>query len=168
MNIKFIGPSAQVMDMMGDKINARAEMVKAGVPVTPGSEGEVYTSEEALDLANKIGYPVMLKASAGGGGKGIRKVSNAEELVPAFEAATGEAKAAFGNGAMFIERMIFPARHIEVQILADQQGNVIHLGSVIVLSNETTRRFLRKVPLSRLDILYENVSAKQLSKQPHM
>lgn len=146
MNIKFIGPSAQVMDMMGDKINARAEMVKAGVPVTPGSKGEVYTSEEALTLANKIGYPVMLKASAGGGGKGIRKVSNAEELVPAFEAATAEAKAAFGNGAMFIERMIFPARHIEVQILADQHGNVIHLGERDCSLQRNNQKVLEESP----------------------
>ena len=107
MNIKFIGPSAEVMDAMGDKINARARMRKAGVPVTPGSEGEVYNAEEALSIAERIGYPVMLKASAGGGGKGIRKVTSSEELVPAFNAATAEAKAAFGNGAMFIERMIY-------------------------------------------------------------
>ncbi|EKF51679.1 acetyl-CoA carboxylase biotin carboxylase subunit [Lactococcus garvieae] len=146
MNIKFIGPSAQVMDMMGDKINARAEMVKAGVPVTPGSEGEVYTSEEALELATKIGYPVMLKASAGGGGKGIRKVSNADELLPAFEAATAEAKAAFGNGAMFIERMIFPARHIEVQILADQHGNVIHLGERDCSLQRNNQKVLEESP----------------------
>ena len=106
MNIKFIGPSAKVMDMMGDKINARAEMIKAGVPVTPGSEGEVHTTDEAVKIAEEIGYPIMLKASAGGGGKGIRKVNNVEELVPAFEAAQAEAQAAFGNGAMFIERMI--------------------------------------------------------------
>lgn len=117
MNIKFIGPSAKVMDMMGDKINARAEMIKAGVPVTPGSEGEVHTTDEAVKIAEEIGYPIMLKASAGGGGKGIRKVNNVEELVPAFEAAQAEAQAAFGNGAMFIERMIFPARHIEVSNL---------------------------------------------------
>ena len=94
-------------------------MIKADVPVTPGSEGEVHTTDEAVKIAEEIGYPIMLKASAGGGGKGIRKVNNVEELVPAFEAAQAEAQAAFGNGAMFIERMIFPARHIEVQILGE-------------------------------------------------
>ena len=128
VGIKFIGPSGAVMDMMGDKINARAQMIKAKVPVIPGSDGEVHTSEEALEVAEKIGYPVMLKASAGGGGKGIRKVEKAEDLVAAFESASSEAKAAFGNGAMYMERVIYPARHIEVQILADQQGHVVHLG----------------------------------------
>lgn len=128
VGIKFIGPSGAVMDMTGDKINARAQMIKAKVPVIPGSDGEVHTSEEALEVAEKIGYPVMLKASAGGGGKGIRKVEKAEDLVAAFESASSEAKAAFGNGAMYMERVIYPARHIEVQILADQQGHVVHLG----------------------------------------
>ena len=127
VGIKFIGPSGAVMDLMGDKINARAQMIKAKVPVIPGSDGEVHTSEEALEVAKKIGYPVMLKASAGGGGKGIRKVEKPEDLVAAFESASSEAKAAFGNGAMYMERVIYPARHIEVQILADQQGHVVHL-----------------------------------------
>ena len=146
MNIKFIGPSAEVMDMMGDKINARAEMIKAGVPVTPGSEGEVHTTEEAVTLAEQIGYPVMLKASAGGGGKGIRKVNNSDELVPAFEAATAEAKAAFGNGAMFIERMIYPARHIEVQILGDSHGNTIHLGERDCSLQRNNQKVLEESP----------------------
>ncbi|GBG96179.1 acetyl-CoA carboxylase biotin carboxylase subunit [Lactococcus termiticola] len=146
MNIKFIGPSAEVMDSMGDKINARDRMRKAGVPVTPGSEGEVYTTDEALAIANEIGYPIMLKASAGGGGKGIRKVSSAEELIPAFEAATAEAKASFGNGAMFIERMIYPARHIEVQILGDSQGNVIHLGERDCSLQRNNQKVLEESP----------------------
>ena len=128
VGIKFIGPSGHVMDMMGDKINARAQMIKAGVPVIPGSDGEVHNSEEALIVAEKIGYPVMLKASAGGGGKGIRKVEKPEDLVSAFETASSEAKANYGNGAMYIERVIYPARHIEVQILGDEHGHVIHLG----------------------------------------
>ena len=127
VGIKFIGPSGAVMDLMGDKINARAQMIKANVPVIPGSSGEVHTSDEALAVAEKIGYPVMLKASAGGGGKGIRKVEKVEDLVAAFESASREAKAAFGNGAMYMERVIYPARHIEVQILADQHGHVVHL-----------------------------------------
>lgn len=146
MNIKFIGPSAEVMDAMGDKINARARMRKAGVPVTPGSEGEVYNVEEALSIAERIGYPVMLKASAGGGGKGIRKVTSSEELVPAFNAATAEAKAAFGNGAMFIERMIYPARHIEVQILGDQHGHVIHLGERDCSLQRNNQKVLEESP----------------------
>lgn len=128
MNITFIGPKGSVMDKMGDKINARAEMLRAGVPVIPGSDGQVQTVEEALAIAEEIGYPLMLKASAGGGGKGIRKVERSEDLKEAFESASQEALAAFGNGAMYLEKVIYPARHIEVQILADHAGNVIHLG----------------------------------------
>lgn len=128
MNIKFIGPSAQTMDKMGDKINARAEMIKAGVPVIPGSDGEIFTAEEARAVAERVGYPIMLKASAGGGGKGIRKVNTASELEESFSSASQEALSAFGNGAMYVEKVIYPARHIEVQILGDSQGHVIHLG----------------------------------------
>lgn len=146
VGIKFIGPSGAVMDLMGDKINARAQMIKAKVPVIPGSDGEVHTSEEALEVAEKIGYPVMLKASAGGGGKGIRKVEKAEDLVAAFESASSEAKAAFGNGAMYMERVIYPARHIEVQILADQQGHVIHLGERDCSLQRNNQKVLEESP----------------------
>lgn len=146
VGIKFIGPSGAVMDMMGDKINARTQMIKAKVPVIPGSDGEVHTSEEALEVAEKIGYPVMLKASAGGGGKGIRKVEKAEDLVAAFESASSEAKAAFGNGAMYMERVIYPARHIEVQILADQQGHVVHLGERDCSLQRNNQKVLEESP----------------------
>ena len=146
VGIKFIGPSGAVMDLMGDKINARAQMIKAKVPVIPGSDGEVHTSEEALEVAEKIGYPVMLKASAGGGGKGIRKVEKAEDLVAAFESASSEAKAAFGNGAMYMERVIYPARHIEVQILADQQGHVVHLGERDCSLQRNNQKVLEESP----------------------
>ena len=146
VGIKFIGPSGAVMDLMGDKINARAQMIKAKVPVIPGSDGEVHTSEEALKVAEKIGYPVMLKASAGGGGKGIRKVEKAEDLVAAFESASSEAKAAFGNGAMYMERVIYPARHIEVQILADQQGHVVHLGERDCSLQRNNQKVLEESP----------------------
>ncbi|WP_449456034.1 acetyl-CoA carboxylase biotin carboxylase subunit [Streptococcus suis] len=146
VGIKFIGPSGTVMDTMGDKINARAEMIKAQVPVIPGSDGEVLTSQEALEIAEKIGYPVMLKASAGGGGKGIRKVEKAEDLVPAFESASSEAKAAFGNGAMYMERVVYPARHIEVQILADQHGHVIHLGERDCSLQRNNQKVLEEAP----------------------
>ena len=146
VGIKFIGPSGAVMDMMGDKINARAQMIKAKVPVIPGSDGEVHTSAEALEVAEKIGYPVMLKASAGGGGKGIRKVEKAEDLVAAFESASSEAKAAFGNGAMYMERVIYPARHIEVQILADQQGHVVHLGERDCSLQRNNQKVLEESP----------------------
>lgn len=146
VGIKFIGPSGTVMDTMGDKINARAEMIKAQVPVIPGSDGEVLTIQEALEIAEKIGYPVMLKASAGGGGKGIRKVEKAEDLVPAFESASSEAKAAFGNGAMYMERVVYPARHIEVQILADQHGHVIHLGERDCSLQRNNQKVLEEAP----------------------
>ena len=146
VGIKFIGPSGAVMDLMGDKINARAQMIKAKVPVIPGSDGEVHTSEEALEVAEKIGYPVMLKASAGGGGKGIRKVEKAEDLVAAFESASSEAKAAFGNGAMYMERVIYPARHIEVQILADQLGHVVHLGERDCSLQRNNQKVLEESP----------------------
>ncbi len=146
MRIKFIGPSASVMDKMGDKINARAEMIKANVPVIPGSDGEVYTAEEALAIADKLGYPVMLKASAGGGGKGIRKVDSSRELTASFESASQEAQAAFGNGAMYIEKVIYPARHIEVQILGDSFGNVVHLGERDCSLQRNNQKVLEESP----------------------
>lgn len=146
MNIKFIGPSGDVMDKMGDKINARVEMIKANVPVIPGSDGEVFTAEEALAVADNLGYPVMLKASAGGGGKGIRKVEKREDLAPAFESASQEAKAAFGNGAMYIEKVIYPARHIEVQILGDSFGNIIHLGERDCSLQRNNQKVLEESP----------------------
>ncbi|MFU2204810.1 acetyl-CoA carboxylase biotin carboxylase subunit [Streptococcus hyovaginalis] len=146
MNISFIGPSAQVMDKMGDKINARREMIAAGVPVIPGSDGEVHTADQALEIAGRIGYPVMLKASAGGGGKGIRKVEEEHELAAAFESASQEALAAFGNGAMYIEKVVYPARHIEVQILGDTFGNVIHLGERDCSLQRNNQKVLEESP----------------------
>ena len=146
MNIKFIGPSASVMDKMGDKINARSEMIKAGVPVIPGSDGEVFNAQEALIIANKIGYPVMLKASAGGGGKGIRKVETEADLEAAFNAASQEALGAFGNGAMYLEKVIYPARHIEVQILGDSHGTIIHLGERDCSLQRNNQKVLEESP----------------------
>lgn len=146
VGITFIGPSGEVMDMMGDKINARKQMIQANVPVIPGSDGEMMTADEALAIAAAIGYPVMLKASAGGGGKGIRKVEKAEDLVSAFESASSEAKAAFGNGAMYLERVIYPARHIEVQILADQYGHVVHLGERDCSLQRNNQKVLEEAP----------------------
>lgn len=127
-NLTFIGPKSETIDAMGNKINARKLMIEAKVPVIPGSEGVLATVEEALAVAEKIGYPVMLKAAAGGGGKGIRKVMSKDELPAQFDSAQQEAKAAFNNGDMYIEKIIYPARHIEVQILGDHFGHVIHLG----------------------------------------
>ncbi|TFJ74419.1 acetyl-CoA carboxylase biotin carboxylase subunit [Carnobacterium maltaromaticum] len=127
-NITFIGPDAETIDMMGNKANARALMIEADVPVIPGSDGFVTSVEMAVEIADQLGYPVMLKAAAGGGGKGIRKVMKPEELEAAYLSASSEAGAAFGDDRMYMERIIQYARHIEVQILADNYGHVIHLG----------------------------------------
>ena len=128
-NIQFIGPSPEVIDQMGNKANARKMMKKANVPIVPGSEGTIDNAEEALEMAKKIGYPVMIKASAGGGGKGIRIVKNEKELIQAYESAKSETLAAFGDDKMYMEKVIEHARHIEIQILGDQFGNIVHLGA---------------------------------------
>ncbi len=127
-DIKFIGPSPESIEMMGDKAQARATMTAAGVPVTPGSEGIIESAAEAEVVARDIGLPVMVKASAGGGGKGIRIVKEASELAGAVRQAQAEAEAAFGNGAVYVEKYIGAPRHIEIQVLADGKGHGIHLG----------------------------------------
>lgn len=124
----FIGPSPEVMDAMGDKANAKQTMRGAGVPVIPGSEGVVKTLDEAREICAQIGYPVMVKASAGGGGRGIRLVKSECELEPHFLSAQQEALQFFGNGDLYIEKFIVDPRHIEIQLLADNYGNVVHLG----------------------------------------
>ncbi len=126
--IVFIGPTAEQIRLMGDKVKARETAVAAGVPVVPGSQAAVKSVEEAGELARRVGYPLMLKASAGGGGKGMRLVQSATELANAFAAASAEAMAAFGNPELYFERYISPARHVEVQLLGDQSGRVVHLG----------------------------------------
>jgi acetyl-CoA carboxylase biotin carboxylase subunit len=127
-NIKFIGPDSKNMDNMGNKVKAREIMKNAGVPVVPGSDGAVASETEALMWAEKIGYPLMIKASAGGGGRGIRIVSKQEELLPAYNTAKTESKNAFGDDTMYMEKFIEEPKHIEFQILADEHDNVIHLG----------------------------------------
>lgn len=126
--IKFIGPTPSAIEAMGDKALAKETMRKAGVPVIPGSDGVVNSFEEAREIANEIGFPIMLKAAAGGGGKGMRMVKNEDELENAWQTARAEAEAAFGNPALYIEKFIEKPRHIEIQILADEHGNIIHLG----------------------------------------
>ena len=127
-NIKFIGPSANVIRMMGDKIEARRVMQEAGLPVVPGSPNAVTSEEDGLKLAREIGFPLMVKASAGGGGRGMRIVRSEKELGKALETASTEAAAAFNDGSVYIERYIEQPRHIEIQVLADEYGNCIHLG----------------------------------------
>ncbi|GAH84171.1 unnamed protein product, partial [marine sediment metagenome] len=125
--ITFIGPPPEAISRMGDKSVARETMKKAGVPIVPGSDGPVKDEEEAIKVAEKIGYPVMVKASAGGGGKGMRIAHNKESLISSFHMAQSEAQAAFGNSEVYIEKYIDEARHIEMQVLADKFGNTIHL-----------------------------------------
>lgn len=145
-NIVFIGPKSKTIDDMGNKINARRLMIEANVPVIPGSDGAVADVEEALTIAEEIGYPVMLKAAAGGGGKGIRKVLTKEELPQHFSSAQQEAKAAFGNDDMYIEKIVYPARHIEVQILGDNFGNIIHLGERDCSLQRNNQKVLEESP----------------------
>jgi acetyl-CoA carboxylase biotin carboxylase subunit len=125
--IIFIGPSPEVITKMGDKLTAREEMVKAGIPVVPGTRGSVSSLTDALSSIHKIGLPVMIKATAGGGGKGMRLVFNELEIMQALRASRSEARSSFGNDAVYIEKYISSPHHIEFQILADQHGNILHL-----------------------------------------
>ena len=127
-NIRFIGPSADIIHRMGNKSEARKTMIEAGVPVVPGSKEPVYSPEEALKMAKAIGFPVMIKASSGGGGKGMRVSRSAEDFEANFNQAQMESVKGFSDDTMYIEKYIEQPRHIEFQILADEYGNVVHLG----------------------------------------
>lgn len=144
--ITFIGPSGDTMRRAGAKAAARACMREAGVPVTPGSDGPVETIEQARQAAEKVGYPVLLKASAGGGGRGIRRCDSPEELPGAFEAARAEAKACFGNEEMYLEKLVLRPRHIEFQILADRFGTVIHLGDRDCSIQRRNQKLIEEAP----------------------
>ncbi|NTU90071.1 MAG: acetyl-CoA carboxylase biotin carboxylase subunit, partial [Actinobacteria bacterium] len=126
-DLVFIGPSAESIELMGDKARARETMKKAGVPCVPGSEGIMVTASGASDVADEVGYPVLIKARAGGGGKGMRVVGRPAELVASFNAARNEAAAAFGSDEVYIEKYLTQTRHVEIQVLADAHGNVVHL-----------------------------------------
>lgn len=145
-NITFIGPDSKTIDKMGNKSNARNIMIKAGVPVIPGSNGAVSSEEEALNLAREIGFPIVVKASAGGGGRGIRIVFSEEEFSKAFNTAKTEAKSAFGDDTMYVEKFIENPRHIEFQILADNFGNVIHLGERDCSMQRRNQKVLEESP----------------------
>lgn len=127
-NITFIGPSPEAIRKMGDKAVARETMKNARVPVVPGSEGTVTTETQAQKVAESVGYPILIKAAAGGGGKGMRIAHSPDEVLAGFRAAQAEAQAAFGNGEVYMERFLDDAHHIEVQVLADRHGNTLHLG----------------------------------------
>jgi acetyl-CoA carboxylase biotin carboxylase subunit len=139
------------MVLMGDKANARETMRRAGVPVVPGSDGLIDDAAAALAYAETIGYPVMIKASSGGGGRGIRKVDKAENMEQAFQAATTEALACFGNGRVYIEKYLGDPRHIEVQILADNYGNVVHLGERDCSLQRKNQKMIEEAPAYFLD-----------------
>src|SRR5246127_5049963 len=126
--IKFIGPTAASMEMMGSKTRARQHMEKANIPFVPGNSRGLESPEEAARVAEKIGYPVMLKAAAGGGGKGMRLVDTPEEVKSALESAQSEAQRAFGDNEVYLEKAIINPRHIEMQVLADEHGNTVYLG----------------------------------------
>jgi acetyl-CoA carboxylase biotin carboxylase subunit len=145
-NIKFIGPEPHVIKMMGDKVEARRTMSAAGVPILPGSPEPIESADEAIRLAKEIGFPVIIKAAAGGGGRGMRIVRAEEELASNLEMAQQEALAAFKNGSVYIERYIERPRHIEIQVLADEYGNVIHLGERECSIQRRHQKLLEEAP----------------------
>ncbi|OIO54177.1 MAG: acetyl-CoA carboxylase biotin carboxylase subunit [Alphaproteobacteria bacterium CG_4_10_14_0_2_um_filter_63_37] len=144
--LKFIGPKGDVMRIMGDKVSAKDAMKKAGVPVVPGSDGAVTTEAEALRLAGEIGYPVIIKAAAGGGGRGMKVVHTSASLVNAFLIAQSEAGRAFNNPAVYIEKFLEQPRHVEIQVMADQHGNVIHLGERDCSLQRRHQKILEEAP----------------------
>jgi acetyl-CoA carboxylase, biotin carboxylase subunit len=145
-NIKFIGPKPHVIKMMGDKVEARRTMAAAGVPILPGSPEPIESADEAIKLAKEIGFPVIIKAAAGGGGRGMRIVRRAEDLASNLEMAQQEALAAFKNGSVYIERYIERPRHIEIQVIADEYGNVIHLGERECTIQRRHQKLLEEAP----------------------
>ncbi len=151
IGIKFIGPTSENIGTMGDKAKARDIMSRHGLPVLPGSEGEITSEQEAAEVAAKIGYPVIIKASAGGGGRGMRVVNKEDELAHAFEAARAEANAAFGNQSVYVERYFLEPRHIEVQILADERGRTIYLGERDCSVQRRYQKLIEETPSPAVD-----------------
>ena len=145
-NIAFIGPDFSNIELMGNKSNAREVMQRAGIPIVPGSDGVINEYEDALKIAEKMGYPVMIKASSGGGGRGIRIVHKEDDLKNAFNTAKAEAKACFGDSSMYIEKFIKNPKHIEVQILGDKFGNVIYLGERDCSIQRRNQKIIEEAP----------------------
>ena len=150
-NIIFVGPTPEAISKMGTKDVARETMREAGVPIVPGSQGIINTIEEAMDLANTIGYPVIIKATAGGGGKGIRVAANEAELIKGINITQQEALTAFGNPGVYIEKYIEDFRHVEIQVMADNFGNVIHLGERDCSIQRRLQKLLEESPSPALD-----------------
>lgn len=148
--IVFIGPSGDVIDAMGNKSAARTLMIQNHVPVVPGSDGAVETAEDAARIAEKIGYPVLIKAAAGGGGRGMRRVFSPDELESSFAAARAESVACFGSGEMYLEKLVLQPRHVEFQILADNFGNVVHLGERDCSIQRKNQKLMEESPCKAL------------------
>lgn len=150
-NIKFIGPSYKVIDLMGNKTNAKELMKKAGVPTVPGSDGKLNNIKEAKEIAKKVGYPVMLKASSGGGGKGIRLCNNEKELENNYEIVKQEAKISFNDDELYLEKCIVNPRHVEIQVLADEHKNAVHLGERDCSVQRKNQKVLEESPSTAID-----------------
>ena len=150
-NIKFIGPSSKVINLLGNKSNSKEIMKEAGVPVIPGSEGSVKGLNDAITIAEQIGYPVMLKAAAGGGGKGIRIVNTSSELETNYNIVKQEAKNSFNDDEIYIEKYIKNPRHVEIQILADEHGNVVHLGERDCSIQRRHQKIIEETPSTIID-----------------
>ena len=144
--IEFIGPKSDSIRLMGDKSTARDTMAAAGVPTVPGSDGLISNEEEGVRVAKEVGFPIMIKATAGGGGRGMRLANTEEEFLPLLKAAQQEAEAAFGNGAVYLERFVKNPRHIEFQVLADKHGNVVHLGERDCSIQRRNQKLLEEAP----------------------
>ena len=147
----FIGPKAETIRLMGDKITAKQAAVEAGIPVVPGSDGAISDMDEARKVARSIGFPVLIKAASGGGGRGMKVAESEETLENALQTASSEAKAAFGDGAVYIEKYLGQPRHIEIQVMADEHGNVIHLGERDCSLQRRHQKVLEEAPSVALD-----------------
>ena len=168
MGINYIGPSYELIELMGNKSKAKETMKKAGVPVVEGSEGNVESLQGAKDIANKIGYPVIMKAVSGGGGKGIRIANSEEELTRYYDVIRAEAKSAFNDDSIYIEKYIKNPRHIEIQVIADKHGNVAHLGDRDCTVQKKKKKMLEESPSDYIDEKLrqkmEKVSVKAIEK----
>ena len=151
MGIKFIGPNHRLIELLGNKSQAKETMKKAGVPVVPGSDGLIYSKEQAIELAEKIKYPVILKASSGGGGRGIRVAFSKEEIEREYDIVKQEAKVSFNDDSLYIEKYIENPRHVEIQVLADEHGNCIHLGERDCSIQRRNQKILEETPSAIID-----------------